>query len=190
MDDTVPMTFEDGSSTKTVPNIGVYTINPDGSITFTPDKQFVGTPDPVTVKRVDKNGTPVTATYTPTVTKVTPTSKPATSTGAQGLPQTASPSFTPGNPEVPMDDTVPMTFEDGSSTKKVPNVGEYTINPDGSITFTPDKQFVGTPDPVTVKRVDKNGTPVTATYQATVLPVAKRPFYLWLQLPTTITLQA
>ena len=172
MDDSVPMTFEDGSTTKSVPGVGEYSINPDGSITFTPDKQFVGTPDPVTVKRVDKNGTEVTATYTPTVTKVTPTSTPATSTGAQGLPQTASPSFTPGDPAVPMDDTVPMTFEDGASTKSIPGVGEYVINPDGSITFTPDKQFVGTPDPVTVKRVDKNGTPVTATYQATVLPVA------------------
>ena len=171
MDDTVPMTFEDGSSTKTVPNVGVYTINPDGSITFTPDKQYVGIPDPVTVKRVDKNGTPVTATYTPTVTKVTPTSTPATSTGLQGQPQTGSPSFTPGDPVVPMDDTVPMTFEDGSSTKSVPGVGVYTINPDGSITFTPDKQFVGTPDPVTVKRVDKNGTPVTATYTPTVTKV-------------------
>ncbi|ESK65084.1 hypothetical protein, partial [Abiotrophia defectiva] len=172
MDDKVPMTFEDGSSTKSVPGVGEYTINPDGSITFTPDKQFVGTPDQVTAKRVDKNGTPVTATYTPTVTKVTPTSTPATSTGAQGLPQTASPSFTPGDPAVPIDDTIPMTFEDGSSIKSIPGVGEYVINPDGSITFTPDKQFVGTPDPVTVKRVDKNGTPVTATYQATVLPVA------------------
>ena len=171
MDDTVPMTFEDGSSTKTVPNVGVYTINPDGSITFTPDKQYVGTPDPVTVKRVDKNGTPVTATYTPTVTKVTPTSTPATSTGLQGQPQTGSPSFTPGDPVVPMDDSVPMTFEDGSTTKSVPGVGEYSINPDGSITFTPDKQFVGTPDPVTVKRVDKNGTPVTATYTPTVTKV-------------------
>ena len=166
-----PMTFEDGSSTKTVPNVGVYTINPDGSITFTPDKQFVGTPAPVTVKRVDKNGTPVTATYTPTVTKVTPTSTPATSTGVQGQPQTATPVFTPGDPAVPIDLDSPMTFEDGSSTKTVPNVGVYTINPDGSITFTPDKQYVGTPDPVTVKRVDKNGTPVTATYTPSVTKV-------------------
>ena len=166
-----PMTFEDGSSTKTVPNVGVYTINPDGSITFTPDKQYVGTPDPVTVKRVDKNGTPVTATYTPTVTKVTPTSTPATSTGVQGQPQTATPVFTPGDPAVPIDVDSPMTFEDGSSTKKVPGVGEYSINPDGSITFTPDKQYVGTPDPVTVKRVDKNGTPVTATYTPSVTKV-------------------
>ena len=166
-----PMTFEDGSSTKTVPNVGVYTINPDGSITFTPDKQYVGTPAPVTVKRVDKNGTPVTATYTPTVTKVTPTSTPATSTGVQGQPQTATPVFTPGDPAVPIDVDSPMTFEDGSSTKTVPNVGVYTINPDGSITFTPDKQYVGTPAPVTVKRVDKNGTPVTATYTPTVTKV-------------------
>ena len=166
-----PMTFEDGQPTKTVPGVGVYTINPDGSITFTPDKQFVGTPDPVTVKRVDKNGTEVTATYTPTVTRVTPTSTPATSTGVQGVPQTGSPVFTPGDPAVPIDVDSPMTFQDGSSTKKVPGVGEYSINPDGSITFTPDKQYVGTPDPVTVKRVDKNGTEVTATYTPTVTKV-------------------
>ena len=171
LDDTKPMTFEDGSSTKKVPGVGEYSINPDGSITFTPDKQFVGTQAPVTVKRVDKNGTEVTAKYTPTVTKVTPTSTPATSTGVQGQPQTATPVFTPGDPAVPIDVDSPMTFEDGSSTKKVPGVGEYSINPDGSITFTPDKQYVGIPDPVTVKRVDKNGTPVTATYTPTVTKV-------------------
>ncbi|MFS8986666.1 CshA/CshB family fibrillar adhesin-related protein [Streptococcus gordonii] len=171
IDDTKPMTFEDGQSTKTVPGVGEYSINPDGSITFTPDKQYVGTPDPVTVKRVDKNGTEVTATYTPTVTKVTPTSKDATSNGIQGQPQKGTPTFTEGNPLVPIDDTKPMTFEDGQSTKTVPGVGEYSINPDGSITFTPEKQYVGTPTPVTVKRVDKNGTEVTATYTPTVTKV-------------------
>ena len=171
IDDTKPMTFEDGQSTKTVSGVGEYSINPDGSITFTPEKQYVGTPAPVTVKRVDKNGTPVTATYTPTVTKVTPTSTNVTSTGPQGVPQTGTPTFTEGNPLVPIDDTKPMTFEDGQSTKTVPGVGVYTINSDGSITFTPEKQYVGTPDPVTVKRVDKNGTPVTATYTPTVTKV-------------------
>ena len=164
IDDTKPMTFEDGQSTKTVPGVGEYSINPDGSITFTPEKQYVGTPDPVTVKRVDKNGTPVTATYTPTVTKVTPTSTNATSTGPQGVPQTGTPSFQGGDPLVPIDETVEPTFEDGSKEKSIPGQGTYTIAPDGTVTFTPDKQFVGSPDPVTVKRVDKNGTPVTATY--------------------------
>ncbi|ATF56421.1 CshA/CshB family fibrillar adhesin-related protein [Streptococcus oralis] len=171
IDDTKPMTFEDGQSTKTVPGVGEYSINPDGSITFTPEKQYVGTPTPVTVKRVDKNGTEVTATYTPTVTKVTPTGTGATSTGIQGQPQKGTPTFTEGNPLVPIDDTKPMTFEDGQSTKTVPGVGEYSINPDGSITFTPEKQYVGTPTPVTVKRVDKNGTEVTATYTPTVTKV-------------------
>ena len=164
IDDTKPMTFEDGQSTKTVPGVGVYTINSDGSITFTPDKKYVGTPDPVTVKRVDKNGTPVTATYTPTVTKVTPTGTNATSTGPQGVPQTGTPSFQGGDPLVPIDETVDPTFEDGSKEKSIPGQGTYTIAPDGTVTFTPDKQFVGNPEPVTVKRLDKNGTPVTATY--------------------------
>ena len=164
IDDTKPMTFEDGQSTKTVSGVGEYSINPDGSITFTPEKQFVGTPDPVTVKRVDKNGTPVTATYTPTVTKVTPTSTNATSTGPQGVPQTGTPSFQGGDPLVPIDETVDPTFEDGSKEKSIPGQGTYTIAPDGTVTFTPDRQFVGNPDPVTVKHVDKNGTPVTATY--------------------------
>ena len=171
LDDSKPMTFEDGQPTKTVPGVGVYTINSDGSITFTPEKQYVGTPAPVTVKRVDVNGTEVTATYTPTVTKVTPTSTNATSEGLQGQPQKGKPTFTEGDPLVPLDDTKPMTFEDGSSTKKVPNVGTYVIESDGSITFTPDKQYVGTPDPVVVKRVDKNGTEVTATYTPTVTKV-------------------
>ena len=164
IDDTKPMTFEDGQSTKTVPGVGVYTINLDGSITFTPDKKYFGTPDPVTVKRVDKNGTPVTATYSPEFTKVTPTGTGATSTGPQGLPQTGTPTFQGGDPLVPIDETVEPTFEDGSKEKSIPGQGTYTIAPDGTVTFTPDKQFVGNPDPVTVKRVDKNGTPVTATY--------------------------
>ena len=164
IDDTKSMTFEDGQSTKTVPGVGEYSINPDGSITFTPEKQYVGTPAPVTVKRVDKNGTPVTATYTPTVTKVTPTSTNATSTGPQGVPQTGTPTFQGGDPLVPIDETVEPTFADGSKEKSIPGQGTYTIAPDGTVTFTPDKQFVGNPDPVTVKRVDKNGTPVTATY--------------------------
>ncbi|WP_446677649.1 GEVED domain-containing protein [Streptococcus sanguinis] len=159
-----PMTFEDGQPKKTVQGVGVYTINSDGSITFTPEKQYVGTPTPVTVKRVDKNGTEVTATYTPTVTKVTPVGTNATSTGPQGVPQTGTPTFQGGDPLVPIDETVELTLEDGSKKKTIPGQGTYTIDPDGSVTFTPNKQFVGKPDPITVKRVDKNGTPVTATY--------------------------
>ena len=164
IDETVEPTFADGSKEKSIPGQGTYTIAPDGTVTFTPDKQFVGNPEPVTVKRVDKNGTPVTATYSPEFTKVTPTGTGATSTGPQGVPQTGTPTFQGGDPLVPIDETVEPTFEDGSKEKFIPGQGTYTIAPDGTVTFTPDKQFVGNPAPVTVKRVDKNGTPVTATY--------------------------
>ncbi|RSI45196.1 YSIRK type signal peptide [Streptococcus sanguinis] len=164
IDMTKSMTFENGTDTLVVANQGTYTINSDGSITFKPVKQFTGKATPVTVKRVDANGTEITATYTPTVTKVIPTSTNATSTGPQGVPQTGIPTFAGGDPLVPIDDSVEPTFEDGSKEKKIPSKGTYTITPDGAVTFTPDKQFVGKPDPITVKRVDKNGTPVTATY--------------------------
>ena len=171
MDDDVPATFEDGSTTKVIPGEGTYTVAPDGTVTFVPEKSFTGTGTGVTVKRVDKNGSSVTATYTPTVTPVTPTAKDTTSTGKQGQTQTGKPEFTEGDSRVPMNDDVPATFEDGSTTKTVPGEGTYTVAPDGTVTFVPEKSFTGTGTGVTVKRVDKNGTPVTATYTPTVTPV-------------------
>ena len=173
MDDEVPATFEDGSTEKVIPGEGTYTVKPDGTVTFTPEKTFTGKGTGVTVKRVDKNGTPVTAKYTPTVTPVTPEGTPAKSEGPKGQPQTGTPEFKPGNPNVPIDETVPPTFEDGTTTKVVPGEGTYTIDKDGKVTFTPEPQFTGTAKGVTVKRVDKNGTPVTATYTPTVRPDTK-----------------
>ena len=171
MDDEVPATFEDGSTTKTIPGEGTYTVKPDGTVTFTPEKTFTGVGTGVTVKRVDKNGTSVTAKYTPTVTPVKPEGTPAVSEGPKGQPQTGTPTFTPGNPNVPIDEDVPPTFEDGTTTKVVPGEGTYTIDKDGKVTFTPEPEFTGKAKGVTVKRVDKNGTPVTATYTPTVRPV-------------------
>ena len=172
MNDKVPATFDDGSTTKTVEGVGTYTVAPDGTVTFVPEKSFVGTAPAVTVVREDVNGTKASATYTPTVTPVTPAADPATSTDIQGQTQTGKPTFTPGNPSVPMDDEVPATFEDGSTTKVIPGEGTYTVAPDGTVTFVPEKSFTGTGTGVTVKRVDKNGTPITATYTPTVTPVA------------------
>ena len=170
MDDEVPATFEDGSKEKVIPGEGTYTVAPDGTVTFTPEKNFTGKGTGVTVKRVDKNGTPVTAKYTPTVTPVTPTGTDAVTEEVQGKEQTGKPTFTPGNPEVPMNDEVPATFEDGSTTKTIPGEGTYTVAPDGTVTFTPEKGFTGKGTGVTVKRVDKNGTPVTAKYTPVVKP--------------------
>ncbi|HFR3775602.1 TPA: GEVED domain-containing protein, partial [Streptococcus suis] len=171
MDDTVPATFEDGTTEKVIPGEGAYTVAPDGTVTFVPEKDFTGEGTGVTVKRVDKNGTPVTTTYTPTVTPVTPTATPAETTDIQGKTQSGTPVFTPGHDEVPIVDTVPATFEDGTTEKVIPGEGTYTVAPDGTVTFVPEKDFTGTGAGVTVKRVDKNGTEVTATYTPTVTPV-------------------
>ena len=176
LDDTKPATFEDGSTEKVVPGEGTYTVAPDGTVTFTPEKAFTGKASGVTVKRVDKNGTPVTAKYTPVVLPVTPSSKDVTSIGEKGQPQSETPVFTAGITKVngktvtvEIDDKVAPTFEDGTTEKKVPGEGTYTIDANGKVTFTPEPDFVGKAKGVTVKRVDKNGTPVTATYTPTVL---------------------
>ena len=176
LDNTKPATFEDGSTTKEVPGEGTYTVAPDGTVTFTPNKDFTGQATGVTVKRVDKNGTPVTAKYTPVVLPVTPTGKDVTSIGEKGQPQSETPVFTPGTTKVngktvtvPIDETVAPTFEDGTTTKEVPGEGTYTIDKNGKVTFTPEPNFVGKAKGVTVKRVDENGTPVTAKYTPTVL---------------------
>ena len=176
LDDTKPATFEDGSTTKEVPGEGTYTVAPDGTVTFTPNKDFTGQATGVTVKRVDKNGTPVTAKYTPVVLPVTPAGKDVTSIGEKGQPQSETPVFTPGTTKVngktitvPIDETVAPTFDDGTTEKKVPGEGTYTIDKNGKVTFTPEPDFVGKAKGVTVKRVDENGTPVTAKYTPTVL---------------------
>ena len=177
IDETVKPTFDDGTTEKNVPGEGTYTIDENGKVTFTPEKTFTGQATGVTVKRVDKNGTPVTAKYTPVVVPVTPTSKDSESEGPKGQPQSGTPTFEGGKvtingKEVPVeiDETVKPTFEDGTTEKKVPGEGTYTIDENGKVTFTPEPDFVGKASGVTVKRVDKNGTPVTAKYTPTVRP--------------------
>ena len=173
MNDDTPATFEDGKTTKTVDGVGTYTVAPDGTVTFKPVLSFVGKAPAVTVVREDMNGTKASATYTPTVTPVTPTAEDVTSKDIQGKTQTGTPTFTEGDPVVPMDDSVPATFEDGSTTKKVDGVGTYTVAKDGTVTFKPEPEFVGKAPSVTVVREDKNGTKVSATYTPTVTPSTK-----------------
>ena len=162
----------------TIEGEGTYTVAPDGTVTFTPNKDFTGQATGVTVKREDKNGTPVTAKYTPVVLPVTPTGKDVTSIGEKGQPQSETPVFTDGTTKVngktvtvPIDENVAPTLEGADKEGKVvvPGEGTYTIDENGKVTFTPEPDFVGTATGVTVKRVDENGTPVTAKYTPTVL---------------------
>ncbi len=64
MNDDVPATFGDGSTTKTVGGVGTYTVASDGTVTLCSKKSFTGTAPAVTVVREDMNGTKASATYT------------------------------------------------------------------------------------------------------------------------------
>ena len=164
-------------ATKDGKTVGTYTIDPTtGVITFQPNKDFTGTPEPAKVVAADKNGTKVETTYTPTVTPVEPEGQDKTTTGYQGKPQTGMVTFTEGDPEFPIDNKVPATFEDGTTRKEVPGEGVYTVAADGTVTFVPENQFTGTAKGVTVKRVDTNGTPATAKYTPIVIPVVPEGF--------------
>ena len=175
---------EDGQPAESVPAknpagevIGTYTLKVvDGKPTavFTPtNKLYSGEVKPVTIQGKDTNGTAVTTTYTPRITPVVPTGTPVATEGIQGATQEGTPTFTQGNPNVPIDEEVAPTLEGANPEGKVvvPGEGTYTVDKDGKVTFTPEPQFTGTAKGVTVKRVDKNGTPVTATYTPTVTPV-------------------
>ncbi len=180
---TIKLVDPTGAEVTTMPalkdgkEVGTYTLDPEtGVITFQPNKDFTGTPDPAKVTAADKNGTKVETTYIPTVTPVVPEGQDKTTTNLQGLPQQSKVKFTEGDPEFPIDDKVPATFEDGTTTKVVPGEGTYTVDPDGTVHFQPEKQFTGVAKGVTVKRVDTNGTPATAKYTPIVKPVVPEGF--------------
>ena len=180
---TVKLVDPTGAEVTTMPalkdgkEVGTYTLDPEtGVITFQPNKDFTGTPDPAKVTAADKNGTKVETTYTPTVTPVVPEGQDKTTTNLQGKPQQSRVTFTPGDNEFPIDDKVPATFEDGTTTKVVPGEGTYTVDPDGTVHFQPEKDFTGVAKGVTVKRVDTNGTPATAKYTPIVKPVVPEGF--------------
>ena len=121
----------------------------------------------MTVKRVDKNGTPVTAKYTPTVTPVTPTATPAESEAPQGVVQTGTVTFTEGDPVAPIDkDTITLLDENGQPAASVDAnspagdvIGTFTVDKEtGVVTFTPtDKSYSGDVVPVKVQAKDANG---------------------------------
>ena len=180
---TVKLVDPTGAEVTTMPalkdgkEVGTYTLDPEtGVITFQPNKDFTGTPDPAKVTAADKNGTKVETTYTPTVTPVVPEGQDKTTTNLQGQPQQSKVVFTPGDDEFPIDDKVPATFEDGTTTKVVPGEGTYTVDPNGTVHFQPEKDFTGVAKGVTVKRVDTNGTPATAKYTPIVKPVVPEGF--------------
>ena len=166
-----------------VENVGTYTVDDKGQVTFVPVPSYVGTPTPVTVVEsavltAADNTTAIITTksmYTPTVTDVTMTSENATSTGIQGATQSGTPTFKTSDKSVTVVKHQLISPETNQATDSVtiPGEGTYTIEPTtGLVTFVPDPSYKEKGTGVTVQATDSNGETSTATYTPTVTPVS------------------
>ena len=166
-----------------VENVGTYTVDDKGQVTFVPVPSYVGTPTPVTVVEsavltAADNTTAIITTksmYTPTVTDVTMTSENATSTGIQGATQSGTPIFKTSDKSVTVVKHQLISPETNQATDSVtiPGEGTYTIEPTtGLVTFVPDPSYKEKGTGVTVQATDSNGETSTATYTPTVTPVS------------------
>ena len=70
--------------------------------------------------------------------KYRPTVTPVTSVGNKSATQTGKPIFTEGDIRVSINDAVPVTFEDSTTTKTISCLGSYKVAADGTATFTPE----------------------------------------------------
>ncbi|MEO9322650.1 Ig-like domain-containing protein [Nocardioides sp. C4-1] len=173
-------TVSPDGKTLSVPDEGVYTIDPDGTVVFDPAPSFTGPASPVLHTVFDTLGNPASSTITVTVTPIDPTATDDSASTAFDTPVTLPGALddtqgAPSAPLVPADTVFPTSGQptgasvtDNGKTLTFPGEGTYTLNPDGSVLFTPEPGYVGTTTPVTYRIVDTNGTTDTAQLQVTV----------------------
>ncbi|SDH67923.1 LPXTG-motif cell wall anchor domain-containing protein/conserved repeat domain-containing protein [Agrococcus jejuensis] len=150
-------------------------------IVFTPLLSYVGTALPVTYRVSDANGTPDTATFTPTLTPVAPTASPDSGTGRQGAPVTIHPlvNDVAGDPAVPLVPTsLTLVGAGGGSVDELVVEDQGTWRVDRTtdpanpvIVFEPLPTFRGNATPVPYRVSDANGTPVASAISVTITPV-------------------
>jgi uncharacterized repeat protein (TIGR02059 family) len=163
----------------TVLDVGEYVLDPaTGVVSFTPESDFIGTADSLPYMVADAMGRVVSSTYTPTVVDPPELSNDS-GQSEQGVAQIISifGNDTPANAGVPFDlttlrlcrpaDTPPACSE---TSVTIAGEGTYSINGDGTVTFTPEPEFVGVATPIAYVVEDVLGQVVWATIHPTVTP--------------------
>ena len=175
-------------STVTLPGVGTFVLNGNGSVTFTAVSGYVG------IAAVDYQVTDgvntVAATLTVTVNPApaapnNPTPPPApqitptNGTGPINQPVTLNPTLTPATP-TPGLCLIDPANQRCRNTVVIPGQGTWTLNPNRTVTFTPLPNWYGTSH-VVLHAWDGYGQVDDETLTVTIVPGAKRP-------PRTITI--
>jgi uncharacterized repeat protein (TIGR02059 family)/LPXTG-motif cell wall-anchored protein len=169
-----------------VDGVGSYVVDATGKITFTPEPGFTGSPDPLPYTVADNYGVKASSTYTPNVVPG-PDANPDTTTGGQGLPQTINLLTNPDGTDTAASGAtlVASSVKLCAASEVAPNctktsvtiadVGTYSVDATGKMTFTPVAGFTGTPAPLAYTVTDSNGVKDDSTYTPTVIakPVAR-----------------
>jgi CshA-type fibril repeat protein len=171
-------------STLTVPNEGIYSSNPDGTVTFDPYPSFKGTATPIKYTILDTSGQLTSATITPSVTApAVPVAGPETKsvipggtvtfttvTGTGGL-ATAVAGFNTSATCLITPASNPATC-DADGVVDIPGQGTYTLNTaTGVVTYEADPDAIaGTKTAITYQVTDVTGQKATSTLTPVVPP--------------------
>jgi CshA-type fibril repeat protein len=150
-------------STITVANVGTYSVDNTGVVTFTPVNGYTGTPTPIGYQVTDTNGQVGNSTYTPTVSSTTPIAFNNTSSGPYDTNQTlnvlandiAGTLSAFDVTTVRLCTTATTVAQCTGTILTIAGEGTYTVNPDGTVTFNPLPTFTGTA--TTIKYVVQDG---------------------------------
>ena len=143
-------TLSEDGRTLTVPNEGVWRVNPDtGAITFTPANGFVGDPTPISysVQDIEGNetGAEIKVNYPPLAVNDNINGEIGTQIIIYVLENDSNTSSPLDRTSVRLID--PVTGDEVETVIVVAE-GTWNINIDGSITFTPNNELVVNPTPI------------------------------------------
>ncbi|WP_171032350.1 tandem-95 repeat protein, partial [Polaribacter aestuariivivens] len=169
-----------------IANVGTYTVDPLGNVTFTPVLNFNGDADIKYTIKDSSNNTSNQANIDIVVTDVNdaPVANNDSSTGLEGAVQTLT---TIGANDTDVDGTIDPTTvilidpsnPSNTGTTGTPlviaNVGTYTVNGAGTVVFTPLENFNGSADIFYTIKDDDGLVSNQATLDITVTPVNDAP---------------
>lgn len=150
---------------------GTWTANADGTVTFTPAAGFSGEATPLRYRVSDSNGSTANAEVAVRV-GVASKATPDNSTGKPGQPVTVNPltNDTPTAGATWVADSLCLVVPaSGDCVKQYtdPKVGTWTVNDDGTVTFTSVSGFSGVAT-IGYQLTDSNGVTVSSQIQVRI----------------------